>query len=111
MNTGLFLIEISSWVISIKEEKVMVEKSFQTNPKYKDRLFCMIFGNENEKQNGISLYNALNGINYSEDEDVEVTTIRDVIYINLKNDVSFIVDSYMSLFEQQSSVILQYSIA
>lgn len=82
----------------------MVEKSFQTNPKYKDRLFCMIFGNENEKQNGISLYNALNGTNYSEDEDVEVTTIRDVIYINLKNDVSFIVDSHMSLFEQQSSV-------
>ena len=48
MNTGLFLIEISSWVISIKEEKVMVEKSFQTNPKYKDRLFCMIFGNLRE---------------------------------------------------------------
>ena len=34
----------------------------------------------------------------------EVTTIRDVIYINMKNDVSFIVDSHMSLFEQQSSV-------
>lgn len=82
----------------------MNEQRFKTNPKYKDRLFCLIFGDENEKQNIISLYNALNGTNYSEDEEVEVTTIRDVIYINMKNDVSFIVDSHMSLFEQQSSV-------
>ncbi len=82
----------------------MIERKFQTNAKYKDRLFCLIFGNENEKQNSISLYNALNGTNYSEVEDVDVTTIRDVIYINMKNDVSFIVDSHMSLFEQQSSV-------
>ena len=82
----------------------MTEKRFKTNPKYKDRLFCMIFGNESQKQNSISLYNALNGTNYSEDEEIEVTTIQDVIYINMKNDVSFIVDSHMSLFEQQSSV-------
>lgn len=82
----------------------MSEGSLKTNRKYKDRLFCLIFGNENEKQNSISLYNALNGTNYSEDEDVEVTTIHDVIYINMKNDVSFIVDSHMSLFEQQSSL-------
>lgn len=82
----------------------MIERRLQTNAKYKDRLFCLIFGNENEKQNSISLYNALNGTNYSGEEDVEVTTIRDVIYINMKNDVSFIVDSHMSLFEQQSSV-------
>lgn len=82
----------------------MSEKRFKTNRKYKDRLFCLIFGDENEKQNIISLYNALNGTDYSEEEDVEVTTIRDVIYINMKNDVSFIVDSHMSLFEQQSSI-------
>ena len=82
----------------------MLQKSFKANPKYKDRLFCLIFGDENNKQNIISLYNALNGTKYSEDEGVEVTTIHDVIYINMKNDVSFIVDSHMSLFEQQSSV-------
>lgn len=82
----------------------MTQKRFKTNPKYKDRLFCLIFGNEKEKQNSISLYNALNGTSYSEDEEVEITTIQDVIYINMKNDVSFIVDSHMSLFEQQSSI-------
>lgn len=80
----------------------MSEKRFKTNPNYKDRLFCLIFGSE--KKNMISLYNALNGTNYSDEEDVEVTTINDVIYINMKNDVSFIVDNHMSLFEQQSSL-------
>ena len=82
----------------------MLQKRVRTNPKYKDRLFCLLFGDEKNKQNIISLYNALNGTDYSEDEEVEVTTIHDVIYINMKNDVSFIVDSHMSLFEQQSSV-------
>lgn len=28
----------------------MLQKSFKTNPKYKDWLFCLIFGDENEKQ-------------------------------------------------------------
>ena len=46
----------------------------------------------------------MNGTDYSEDEEVEITTIQDVIYINMKNDVSLIVDSHMSLFEQQSSI-------
>ncbi len=82
----------------------MLQKKFKANPKYKDRLFCLLFGDETNKQNIISLYNALNGTDYSDEKDVEITTIHDVIYINMKNDVSFIVDSHMSLFEQQSSV-------
>ena len=80
----------------------MSEESKRTNRNYKDRLFCMLFGHD--KKNAISLYNALNGTGYSEDEDIEVTTIDDAIYINMKNDASFIVDGHMSLFEQQSSL-------
>lgn len=76
----------------------------KVNPKYKDRLFCLIFGDKEQKGNIISLYNALNDTDYDDSEDIKVTTIDDVIYINMKNDVSFIIDSYMSLFEQQSSI-------
>ena len=79
-------------------------EQMKVNPKYKDRLFCLIFGDTEHKENIISLYNALNGTEYNDSEDVKVTTIDDVIYINMKNDVSFIIDSYMSLFEQQSSI-------
>lgn len=79
-------------------------EQMKVNPKYKDRLFCLIFGDNEHKGNIISLYNALNGTEYDDSEDIKVTTIDDVIYINMKNDVSFIIDSYMSLFEQQSSI-------
>lgn len=79
-------------------------EQMKVNPKYKDRLFCLIFGDREHKGNIISLYNALNGTDYDDSEDIKVTTIDDVIYINMKNDVSFIIDSYMSLFEQQSSI-------
>jgi len=79
-------------------------EQMKVNPKYKDRLFCLIFGDMEHKGNIISLYNALNGTDYDDSDDIKVTTIDDVIYINMKNDVSFIIDSYMSLFEQQSSI-------
>lgn len=79
-------------------------EQMKINPKYKDRLFCLIFGDTEHRGNIISLYNALNGTEYDDSEDIKVTTIDDVIYINMKNDVSFIIDSYMSLFEQQSSI-------
>ena len=82
---------------------VEIKSSLKINSKYKDRLFCLIFGDETKKQNIISLYNALNGTDYSEDEDIKITTIDDALYINMKNDVSFIIDSYMSMFEQQST--------
>lgn len=70
------------------------------NNKYKDRLFCLLFA---DKKNILSLYNALNHSNYSNSEDIEITTIEDAIYIKMKNDVSFLIDSYLSLWEQQST--------
>ena len=51
------------------------------NRKYKDRLFCLLFGNEEYKDNILSLYN----------------TIEDVIYIKMKNDVSILLDSFLYL--------------
>ena len=73
------------------------------NTKYKDRLFCLLFGDEGNKENILSLYNALNQTNYTDVSDVEITTIDDVIYIKMKNDVSVLIDSYLSLWEQQST--------
>lgn len=70
------------------------------NPKYKDRVFRLLF---EDKKNILSLYNALNGTSYDDPDDVEITTIEDAIYIKMKNDVSFLIDSYLSLWEQQSS--------
>jgi hypothetical protein len=73
------------------------------NTKYKDRLFRMLFGSYERKDNIISLYNALNNSSYNADDITELTTLDDAVYIKMKNDVSLLIDSYLPLWEQQSS--------
>ena len=75
------------------------EKSY-TNREYKDRLFKFIF---KDKVKLLSLYNALNSSHYTNPDDIEITTLEDVIYCKMKNDISFIIDDRLSLFEHQSS--------
>ena len=62
-----------------------------TNTQHKDRLFKFIFGNPEHKEWTLSLYNALNGSDYTDPEAIEFNTIENVIYMGTKNDVSFIV--------------------
>lgn len=73
------------------------------NKKYKDRLFCLLFGNEEYKDNILSLYNALCNTSYTNTDDIQIYTIEDVIYIKMKNDVSVLLDSFLYLWEQQST--------
>ncbi|MCI5829099.1 MAG: hypothetical protein SPJ89_11885 [Treponema sp.] len=74
----------------------------QPNVIYKDRLFKAIFGKEEHKDWLLSLYNALNNSDYKNPDDLELTTIENIIYITMKNDLSFLIDSQMNLYEQQS---------
>lgn len=73
------------------------------NRKYQDTLFRTIFGREEHKPWLLELYNALNDSNYQNIDDLALTTIEDVVYIKMKNDVSFLLDSRMNLYEHQSS--------
>ena len=75
----------------------------QPNVIYKDRLFKAIFGKEEHKDWLLSLYNALNNSDYKNPDDLELTTIENIIYITMKNDLSFLIDSQMNLYEQQST--------
>ena len=70
---------------------------------HKDRLFRFIFGSEERKEYTLSLYNALNGSDYTDTDDLTITTLEDVIYINVKNDVSFLLKEVMNLYEHQST--------
>ena len=74
------------------------------NTKYKDRLFRLRFGSTEYKDDILSLYNALNDTSYHDANDLTITTIDDVIYIKMKNDVSLLLDGNMPLWEQQSSI-------
>ena len=73
--------------------------NIQVNRNYKDTIFRKLFG-EN-KENALSLYNAVNGTSYTNADELEFTTLEDVIFMKAKNDVSFIFDSSLSLYEHQ----------
>lgn len=87
-----------------KLETLVDEKRLNNaNRENKDRLFKFIFGNPENKEWTLSLYNAMNGTNYKDPEEIRFNTIEDVIYMRMKNDMSFIVGYEMDLWEAQSS--------
>jgi len=67
---------------------------------YKNGLFLMIFGN---KPALLSLYNAIRDSNYTNPDDLIINTIEGVLYLGMKNDVSFIINNELNLYEAQSS--------
>ena len=75
----------------------------KTQPKVYDHLFIAIFGKNTERSKRwrLELYNALNNTNYTDPDALELNTLENVIYIKMHNDVSFLVDSQMTLFEHQ----------
>ncbi len=70
------------------------------NRKHKDKVFLMAF---RRAEDLLDLYNSLNGSHYSNPGDLEITTLEDAIYIHMKNDVSFLIDNTLNLWEHQSS--------
>lgn len=77
-----------------------METTESINRSHKDRVFRLLF---NDKKNLIELYNCLNGTNYTDIEDLTINTLDNAIYMKMKNDVSFIIDSTMCLYEHQST--------
>lgn len=77
----------------------MKEVNVQRNQK--DTIFRMLF---REKENLLSLYNAVNKTAYADEEELEITTLENAVYMNYKNDVSFVFDFQLMLYEHQSTV-------
>ena len=75
-------------------------QNIQENRKYKDALFRMVF---QEKKYLLELYNAINGTDYQNEDDLEVNTLENVLYMGMKNDVSFLIGFTMNLYEHQST--------
>lgn len=67
---------------------------------YKDTIFRMLF---KDADNALSLYNGLNGSNYADSSQLEFNTLENAIYMNVKNDISFIIDDNLNLYEHQST--------
>ncbi len=75
-------------------------KGKQRNREYKDSLFRIIF---HDKRDLLKLYNAVNGTDYDNEEDLEITTLDGAIGVKVKNDISFLIGTTMNLYEHQST--------
>ena len=52
----------------------------------------------------LSLYNSINGTVYTNADAIEYDTLQDVIYMSMKNDVSFLMLNVLNMWEQQSTI-------
>ena len=68
---------------------------------YKSTVFAMLFG---DRERLLKLYNAISGKNYQDPEELEINTLENAIYMGMKNDLSFLIDDRLSLYEHQSTV-------
>lgn len=71
-----------------------------TDRNYKDTVFRMLF---REKRELLSLFNAVNGTDYKNPDELEVNTLENAIYMNMKNDISCVLDDRLNLYEHQAT--------
>ena len=77
------------------------EKIPAANRQYKDTVFRMLFS---EKENLLSLYNAVTGNTYQNADDLKIVTLENAIYIGMKNDLAFMLETNIYLYEHQSTL-------
>ncbi|HIY60671.1 MAG TPA: hypothetical protein H9831_08350 [Candidatus Eisenbergiella pullistercoris] len=77
-----------------------MNEELYANRKHKDTVFRMLYS---DKRAILELYNALNGTDYQNPDDLTVTTLENAVYMAMKNDVSFLLDERMTLYEHQST--------
>lgn len=70
------------------------------NREQKSRLFELLFS---QKRELLELYNAVNNTSYQDTELLEINTLKNAIYMGMRNDVSFIIMSHLQLYEHQST--------
>ena len=89
-----------------KNKKIIVKRNrlkgntATANRKYKDTVFRMLFS---DRKNLLSLYNAINETSYTDAAQLEIVTLENAIYMGMKNDLAFIMDMNLYLYEHQST--------
>lgn len=87
--------------VTIGRTDNVAEETLTANREYKDTVFRMLFSKKSEL---LSLYNALNRTSYEDPEELEITTLKNAIYMTVKNDISCVIDMRLNLYEHQSTV-------
>lgn len=80
--------------------------STKENREIKNSVFVDLFYyDETAVQNDISLYNALHDEPLAADADIQRLKIEDIMYMNIKNDISFNADKKLLIFGEHQSTI------
>ena len=85
----------------MKKGTQVSEKIPAANRQYKDTVFRMLFS---EKENLLSLYNAVTGSHYQNAETLKIVTLENAIYMGMKNDLAFMLETNIYLYEHQSTI-------
>ena len=70
------------------------------NREYKSDLFSMLL---QEKKYALEVYNALNGSDYSDPEEIEIITTEHGVSLSIRNDASFVIDRRINYYEHMST--------
>jgi len=68
--------------------------------RYKDTVFRKYYS---DKKRLLELYNAINCTGYSNPEELEIVTLENAIYMNMKNDLAFLMAFSLNIYEHQST--------
>lgn len=82
-------------------------KEVKGQKKYKDTVFRMLY---KDRERVLSLYNSVNGTTYDNPEMLEFNTLDNAIYMNVKNDLSFLIANQVNLYEHQSTLPVNMSL-
>lgn len=75
-------------------------EKLSANRAYKDTIFRWIFS---DKENLLSLYNAIAGKDYKDPEKLTIVTLENAVYMGIKNDLAFVLETGLYLYEHQST--------
>ena len=69
----------------------------EAQKKYKDTVFRLLF---KDPARALNLYNSIMGTDYTDVEMLRFNTLENAIYMNVKNDLSFVIADRLNIYEQ-----------
>lgn len=57
-----------------------------------------------DKERMLELYNAVSGRHYENPDELQIVTLENAVYMGMKNDLAFLLDTGIYLYEHQSTI-------
>ena len=101
MNERKEMFEAGSQMSGENPQVFVQEKEIKEQRAYKDTVFRLLFS---DRKKALALYNGINGTDYQDESLLEFNTLENAIYMNLHNDISFVIVNRIHLYEHQSTL-------